>query len=278
MKSRRKKSKEIILLSISSLCAALILLPLLWMVLTSFKNGNEVIQFPPSFVPNTLSFDNYVTLFTDTNFLIYLKNSVIVAFSVVTICSICSTIGAYSLTRYQFKGNDLFLFSVLLGYMVAPIMIVIPLFIIMKTLGLANTLISLIAAHTAFCFPFALWMMHAYFKDFPIEYEKAALIDGATWSQILWHVVLPNVFPGLAAVAVFVFILSWNDYVFARILISGDNLKTLPVGVEDLCSSTIIDWGMLMAAGTLISVPILLGFIVIYRFFIKRLAYSGVKN
>lgn len=266
------------LLLLSIIVGLIILLPLIWMLLTSFKTGSEIIKYPPSMFPNALSFENYCNLFMNTKFLLYLKNSFIVATSVVVICGTISTLGAYSLSRQRFRGDRYFIFSSLFGYMVAPIMIVIPFFMIMKLLGLANTLTSLIIAHTAFCFPFSIWMMYAYFKDLPLEYEKSALIDGASRSQALLHVVLPNVFPGLIAVGIFIFILSWNDYVFARILITGEKAKTIPVGIEEIYSSSVVDWGMLMAAGVVISIPVLLGFILIYKFFIKKMAYSGVKN
>lgn len=255
-----------------------VITPLLWMLLTSFKGAREIIQYPPSIIPESFTLKNYFRLFGDTNFIQYLKNSFGVAISVVVITDIAAIFGAYSLTRFQYFGRDIIVFSSLMGYMIAPIMIVIPFYLMMRFLGIGNTHTALILAHTAFCFPFALWLMKSYFQDMPNELEKAARVDGASQFQTLLHVVLPYALPGVTSVSIFIFILSWNDYVFARILITSDVLKTIPVGVEDIYNSTVVDWGLLMAAGVIITVPILVGFIFINKALMRGLGYSGLKK
>ena len=248
------------------------------MLITSLKGTREILQYPPTFFPLKITFENYVNLLKNTSFLIYLRNSLAVALSVVIITDLAAIFGAYSSTRFNFFGKNAIIISSLFGYMIAPIMIVIPFYLMMRYMGIGNTHIALILAHAAFCFPFALWLMRSYFQDIPIELEKAARIDGASHLQTLIHVVLPNASPGVMAVSIFVFILSWNDYVFARILITGNALKTIPVGIEDIYNATVLDWGLLMAAGVVITVPILVGFIIINKVLMKGWGFSGIKT
>lgn len=257
--------------------STIIVLPLLWMIITSLKQSNELLLYPPTFIPQNFTFDNYLNLFEQTKFVVYLSNSLIVASSVTIITGIVATLAAYSLVRFNIKFNNVIKISALLGYMIAPIMIVIPFFLIMRVINLGNTTLSLILAHIAFCFPFSLWLMIAYIKDLPEQYEKAAYIDGANKFQTFCYVVIPNVLPGILAISIFTFILSWNDYVFARILITGDALKTIPIGIEDIYHSTVVDWGMLMASGVVISVPIIVGFIIIYQTLFKKSQSLGMK-
>ena len=208
----------------------------------------------------------------------YLINSLKVALFVVLLTDFIAILGAYSLSRFNYKGKQAIILASLFVYMVAPIMLVIPYYIVMSWFGIANTHIALIIAHTAFCFPFALWLMKAYIQDLPDELEKAAMIDGASQGRAFLHVALPLATPGIAAISIFIFLLSWNDYIFARVLISGDKLKTIPVGVEDMLNATVVDWGMLMAAGVVISIPVIIAFIFINRFLIIKLEHSGVKG
>jgi ABC-type glycerol-3-phosphate transport system permease component len=147
----------------------------------------------------------------------------------------------------------------------------------MRFLGLTNTHAGLILAYTAFCLPFNLWLLRTYFQSIPLEFEEAALLDGSRWQAIL-YVVLPLALPGVAATAIFTFILAWNDYIFARILLSADELKTLPVGIADLYNASVVDWGMIMAAGLLVIVPVAAVFVFIQKFIVAGLGSGGLKG
>ena len=265
------------ILTASAALFAFIAIPLFWMLSTSFKTAADVLRYPPVLIPTAPTFENYVNLFKQTTFARYLFNSIMVATCVVIITDLAAVFGGYSIARFRFAGRQMLIISSLLGYMVAPIMIVIPFYIMMRACGLSNTYLSLILAHTSFCLPFALWLMKAYFEEVPVELEKAARVDGASLLQVLLHVVLPLVAPGIGAVSIFVFILSWNDYIFARILITGDSLKTIPIGIDDIYNGTVLDWGMLMAAGILVTLPILVGFALVSRVLMRRLGFSGLK-
>jgi ABC-type glycerol-3-phosphate transport system permease component len=162
--------------------------------------------------------------------------------------------------------------------MFAPIMIVIPFFILVKRVGIQNTHLALVLAFASFCLPFALWLLRAFFETIPLELEEAALVDGADRFRAVVHVVIPLALPGVIATSIFTFILAWNDYIFTRILISADELKTLPVGVQDLFHSALTDWGLIMAAGVLITIPALAFFVAVQRHLVAGWGSGGLKG
>jgi ABC-type glycerol-3-phosphate transport system permease component len=162
--------------------------------------------------------------------------------------------------------------------MFAPIMIIIPFYVMMRFAGLNNTHLGLVLAYSAFCLPFALWMLRTFFQAIPVDIEDAAMIDGASRRQVVLYVVLPLALPGVVATGIFTFILAWNDYIFARVLLGADELKTLPVGIADLYNASVVDWGMIMAAGLLVIAPVLGVFVFIQKYMVAGLASGGVKG
>jgi ABC-type glycerol-3-phosphate transport system permease component len=252
--------------------------PFFWMASTSFKPPPEVFAQPPSFIPQDPTWENFHRLFTATGFLVYFRNSVIVSGLSVLLTMVVSAAGAYSLTRYRYVGREKIAGLILCTYMFAPIMVVIPFFILVKKAGIENTHFALVLAFTSFCLPFTLWLMRAFFATIPLELEEAALVDGAGRVRALVYVVLPLALPGIIATSIFTFILAWNDYIFTRILITSDELKTLPVGVQDLFHSALIDWGLIMAAGIMITIPALIFFVSVQRYLIRGWGAGGVKG
>jgi len=248
------------------------------MVSTSFKSLREIFVYPPYFLPKDFTLANFARLFEQTRFLIYFKNSVFVSTLTVVFTMAIATAGAYSLTRFRFYGREKIAGLILFTYMFAPIMIIIPFYVLIKKIGIANTHLALIMAYTAFCLPFSLWLLRTFFQSIPLVLEEAALVDGATRLRAVVHVILPLALPGIIATAIFTFILAWNDYIFVRILITSDNLKTLSVGIADLYNATVIDWGMIMSGGMLITIPVLVFFIFIQRYLIAGWGTGAVKG
>jgi ABC-type glycerol-3-phosphate transport system permease component len=248
--------------------------PFFWMVSTSFKPLQEIFVFPPNFWPRDATLANFGRLFEQTRFLVYFRNSVFVSFATVVLTITIGSAGAYSLTRFKFFGREKIASLILF----APIMIVIPFYVLIKKIGLANTHIALIMAYTAFCLPFSLWLLRAFFQSIPLALEKAAFIDGASRLQAVVYVVLPLALPGIIATGIFTFILAWNDYIFVRILITSDELKTLSVGIADLYNATVIDWGMIMSGSMLITVPVLIFFVFIQRYLIAGWGTGAMKG
>jgi ABC-type glycerol-3-phosphate transport system permease component len=274
----RQFSARAVLYAGAALLAFQAAFPFLWMASTSFKPPVEVFAQPPSFIPEDPTGDNFRRLFTTTNFLTYFWNSLTVSGLAVLLTMAVSAAGAYSLTRYRYPGRELIARLILCTYMFAPIMVVIPFFILVKKVGIENTHLALVLAFTSFCLPFTLWLMRAFFESIPVELEEAAWVDGAGRPRALLYVVLPLALPGIIATSIFSFILAWNDYIFTRILISSDELKTLPVGVQDLFHSALIDWGLIMAAGVLITIPALAFFVAVQRHLVAGWGSGGLKG
>ncbi len=252
--------------------------PFFWMISTAFKPLREIFAYPPYFFPKDSTLANFVRLFEQTRFLTYFKNSVIVSTSAVVVTMIIATAGAYSLTRFRYYGRERIASLILFTYMFAPIMIIIPFYVLIRKIGIANTHFALIMAYTAFCLPFNIWLLKAFFQSIPIVLEEAALTDGAGRIQAIIHVVFPLALPGIIATGIFTFILAWNDYIFVRILITSDELKTLSVGIADLYNATVIDWGMIMSGGMMITIPVLVFFTFIQRNLIAGWGAGAVKG
>lgn len=252
--------------------------PFFWMASTSMKPPLDVFAEPPSVIPRSPTVENFWRLFTATNFLIYFRNSLKVAGLAVLLTTVVGAAGAYSLTRYRYPGREQIAGVILCTYMFAPIMVVIPFFILVKRVGIENTHLALVLAFTSFCLPFTLWILRAFFETIPIELEEAALVDGADRFRAVLYVVLPLALPGVIATSIFTFILAWNDYIFTRILISADELKTLPVGVQDLFHSALIDWGLIMAAGMMITIPAMIFFVAVQRYLVRGWGAGAVKG
>ena len=252
--------------------------PLFWMLSTSLKPSAEIFATPPRLVPAHPTLENFARLFSDTSFLTFFRNSALVSLATVALTLGVSAPGAYGLTRFSFAGREKVAGLILTTYMFAPVMIIIPFYILVKQLGIVNTRLALVLSYTTFCLPFCLWVLRAFFQSIPLELEEAALVDGAHRGKAVWYVVLPLALPGLIAAAIFTFILAWNDFLFALVLITSDELKTLPVGVNDLFNATIVDWGMIMAAGVMITLPTVLFFAAIQRYLVQGWGAGGVKG
>ena len=251
--------------------------PFAWMASTALKPSREIFVTPPSLWPTHVTLDNVSRLFAETRFLSYFRNSLTVSFATVGLTLLVSVPAAYSLTRFRFHGREKIAGLILFTYMFAPIMIIIPFYVAMRFLGLTNSHVGLILAYTAFCLPFNLWLLRTFFQSIPLEIEEAALIDGNRLQAII-YVVLPLALPGVVATGILTFILAWNDYIFARVLLSADELKTLPVGIADLYNASVVDWGIIMAAGLLVIAPVAAVFVFIQKFLVAGWGSGGVKG
>jgi ABC-type glycerol-3-phosphate transport system permease component len=252
--------------------------PLFWMALTSIKPDREIITATPSFWTAGAHLDAYRRLFDQTKFESYFFNSIFVAGGSTLLTIAVAVLAAYGITRFRFKGRETIATVMLFTYMFAPIMIVIPFYIMMRKLGLTNSHFGLMLSYTSFSLPFSMWLLRSFFQSIPLELEEAAMIDGASRPQAVARVIVPMALPGVIAVSIFTFIVAWNDYLFARVLIGRDDLKTLPLGIQDLYESSVTDWGMIMAAGVVITIPALLFFAAVQRHLIAGWGAGGVKG
>jgi len=248
------------------------------MAISSIKNSDEIIAASPTLWPHSFSLDAYTRLLTTTNFLTYFKNSIIVAAITTYTVVITGSLGAYSLTRYRFIAREAVARSLLIGYVFPPILMIIPLFVFAYRLGLADSLLGLSLANISFALPFALWILRAFFQSVPVELEEAVLTDGGGRPQAFAYVLAPLILPGIIATSIFTFILVWEDYLIPSVLITRDQLKTLPVGVNDLFQGLNFDYGLIMAAGVFITIPAVAFFIATQRHLIEGWGAGGVKG
>ncbi len=258
---------------VAGVISLVVVLPLIWMLTSSFKPQNEVFRTPPTFLPEHFSLEGYKLLFTYTHFLVYLRNSFIVATVAALIAITLSVAGVYGVTRFRFVGSQLFTYMVLVVYMFPPILLVIPFYTLWLQLGLSDSLASLSLTYVAITYPFSLWMSRSYFSTIPIEMEEAAMVDGATRLGAFLRITVPQAMPGLVATYIFTFILAWNEYALALVLLSSEKNYTISLGVANLISGmAVYSWPMVNAAGVLATVPVLVLF-----FFIQRYLVSGLS-
>lgn len=253
------------------------LFPFYWMVLTSLRPGTELFTSPPQFITTDPSLAAYVRLLVDTGFLTNAKNSLIIAVGATVLSVAVSSLAAYSLTRFKFPGSKAFSTGILYAYTFAPIVIVVPLYGMFRDLGLINTYTGMILAYASFGVPFSMWLLRPFFNAIPRELEEAAFIDGANRIKSAWYVVFPQATPGIIAVSVFTFLLAWEDYLFARVLITETTMKTLPVALYDLYNASLQDWPLLMAGATLVSLPVVLAFLYLQKYLIAGWGAGGIK-
>jgi ABC-type glycerol-3-phosphate transport system permease component len=253
--------------------------PLFWMVLCSFKPGGELYTVPPTFLPNEWTLQNYRDLFAQTNFLTYFANSLIVAGGATVLSLVIGGLGAYSLSRFKFFGIAAFSNMALICYMLPEVLIVLPLYIYVVKLGLADTLISLIIANTAFTLPLALWFMRSYFNAIPVSLEESAMIDGCTRLQAMMRITVPLALPGIISVGVFSFNHAWNEFLFALVFTSSERNKTLPLGLATwIGQDNIYSWGMLLAGAVLVTIPVVLFYLLVQRKLVVGLSEGGSKG
>lgn len=253
--------------------------PLIWMIGTAFKPESEVMAMPPSLLTANPTLHNFERVLSETNFVVYFKNSLIVATFTTALVLFVATIGAYAMTSFNLRGREVISKSVLLAYMLPSTAILIPLYLIIANMGLTNTLVGLIVAYTGLNLPFAIWIMRAFMAGIPREIESAALIDGASRMEAFVDVVLPQAVPGIISTGVFAFIMCWNEYLYALVMINRDDNRTLPTGVmASLVTGQAIEWGMVMAAATMMSIPLLLVFLFLQRFVVQGFGAGAVKG
>ena len=257
--------------------AAVMLFPLFWIISISLKGDTEQFVTPPTLIPLEPVLSNYQRLLTETNFPSYIGNSLFVAFATVLLALGVGCPAAYAMARFKMLSRPELTSLVLLTYMFPPILLGIPLFVIFSQAGLANSYLGLVLAHTTFALPFVMWMMRDFFLAVPYEMEEAAMVDGCGRLRVLWIVVIPIARPGLIAAGIFTFMLSWNDYIYALILMKSESRKTISVGLSLFIDSTTIEPGLMMAGAVLTTVPVLACFMFVQRYLVQGLAVGAVK-
>ncbi len=249
-------------------------LPFLWTLLSSFKATREIISASPTLLPREATLDHYRQLFSAASYGTYLRNSLVVALGSMTVNVVLTVLAGYSVYRFRYPGRAFLSRVVILVYVFPAVILMIPIYKTMARLGLVDNLLSLIVVNVTFAAPFSLWLLGPFFESVPRQVEEAAEIDGAGRLTILLRVVLPLIRPGIATVAIFTFISAWTEYTFANILIFNEGNKTLPVGLSRLVTQYQVDWGLVTAGAVMTSLPVLVLFAFVGRYFVDSITGS----
>ncbi len=260
------------------LASSFVIVPVLWMFSTSIKTMEEMFSLPIKWIPEVISWNAYKRIWTDYPFGRYIFNSILVVSGATLISLLVSSLAGYGASRFRFLGRTAFLTFLLITQMFPSIMLLIPYFKLMKTFGLINTYGGLILAYISFTIPLASWLMLGYFDSIPKELDDAASIDGASRWRTFWQIVMPLALPGLAATAIYAFIVGWNEYMFALVLASDPSVKTVPVGIGELIGQYRIAWNDMMAVSLVVSIPLIIIFLFLQKYLVSSLTAGAVKG
>ncbi|MGI9146567.1 MAG: carbohydrate ABC transporter permease [Chloroflexota bacterium] len=256
---------------------AAILFPFYWLLASSVKTPDQLLRAPPLWVPTAPTLDNFDRLMRGS-FPAWFQNSVVVASATTVVALTFAALAAYSFSRFPFPGSQA-LSTIFLFVQLFPVaVVVIPLFILWTNLKLTNTYWSLIITYLVFGLPIATWLLIGFFNSVPVELEEAAMIDGSSRLGALWRITLPLAVPGLAATAIYVFLLAWNEFFFALTFMNSTAMRTIPVGLTSFFGEHSVDWGLVMAGSVVASVPVVVLFGLLSRYFVQGLTSGAVKG
>ena len=261
-----------------------ILFPFYWMISSSFKTYAEIGGRRPTYIPATLRWDAYQELFGYWNFGNNVLNSIKVSVPTAIIAVILSTLGAYAIARLHFRGKEILLNSVLLVYLFPGILLIIPLFAMLSRIGMwmgfdvQDNLPVLILTYLAQTIPVALYMLANYFRTIPAEIEQAALIDGCSRFGVIWRITLPLSIPALVSVAIYTFMIAWNEFLYALVFLNSRTMFTMPIQINTIFNDPSPRPHVVMAASTIMTLPVVILFLALERFLEEGLTAGGVKG
>ncbi|MBF0696244.1 carbohydrate ABC transporter permease [Actinomyces bowdenii] len=259
------------------IAAAIAVFPLLWVVLSSFKTSQELASSPLQLFSLNPTLEHYRKVVGEIGFLGNLRNSLMLAGSSTLITVLISLLGAYGVVRF-FPRVGRQLTKILIGtYMFPPILLAIPYTVTMVRLGLMNSYIGLVIAYLSFSIPYAIWMLIGFFQTVPVGIEEAAAVDEASRFRVFWQISVPIILPGIVATAVYTFINTFNEFLYALLFITESDKMPVAVGLYSLQGSEVLDWGAMMAASVIVIVPSVIFFMAIQRYIAAGLSEGSVK-
>lgn len=263
-------------------CAMLILVysmfPIYWITISPLRGFTGFFEDAGKWYPTGFDLTLFRNIWNETNYPVYYANSFIVASATTLITIILSTMMAYVLTRFRFIGRSLMLNAMLVGYMLPPLLLAIPMLGIFVSLGIDDTIAALTISHIAITLPFGVWMLVSFFKTIPFELEESSWVDGASRLRSIAQVLMPLMLPGIISVAVFSFIVSFTDYTFGLMIVSSEQNKTIPIGLATIKESITLHRGELLAGAALIALPMVVLFSFVTKYFIRGLIAGAVKG
>ena len=256
-----------------------VLLPLSWMVITSLKSMADItLSRGLTLFPSGPTLENFVNIWKEYPIATYIKNSIVAVGGSTVIGVVCAALCGYGLSRYQFKGKAFLLSFLLVTQMFPAVMKIIPYYKILVSVHLNNTQIGLMVVYASFSIPFCTWMMYGYFKSISTGLDEAARVDGSSAFNTFLKIILPIALPGLVATIIYAFLQNWNEYMFASVLMSADEKKTITNAISTMADAYKIQWNYLMCAAMISSVPTLTVFVVMQKYLIAGMTAGAVKE
>jgi ABC-type glycerol-3-phosphate transport system permease component len=253
--------------------------PLYWMLVTSVQDTGQLFRFPPRLIPtDDLTLEPYFEAFRNSDLGLWLVNSLKVAFGTALIAIVIGSLAAYALSRFSFRGKGLTALALLGTQMFPGVLIVLPMYLLFAELGLLDSLTGLTIAYLAFLVPVATTLLKGFFDAIPVELEHASMIDGASRLRSLWDIVLPLSLPGLIASFFFVFIIAWDEYLFARALLTSEETWTVSLGLASYFGEYTTPWDQVMSSALLITLPVALLFLVLQRYLLRGLTAGAIRG
>lgn len=259
--------------------AVITLYPIYNIIITSLTPYDQIFTAIPRLFPSGITFEWYKEVFVIAPIISNIINSSIIAIGVVLVNIILALFGAYSLSRFKYTGKKFYSTMIILTYMFPPILLVLPLFMIISSLGLLNSYFGIIMVHITITLPFSIWLLSGFMNTIPRGLDESALIDGANRFTVLMKVLVPVARPGIASIAAYAFMTSWNEYLYSSVLMTSSEMKTLPLKIaESIVETSEVRWGVVMATATIALIPTTLLFQFIQKSFIQGLTAGAVKG
>ncbi len=278
MKTRRTPISRLVILASLLILGFFSLAPVVWGISTSFKTDAGIYSLPPKWIPNPITFANYASILSNTTMLRYFVNTLIISSGAMFFSLLVGILGAYGFSRYRFPGKSTMLWSILFTRLLPRVTIIIPLYIVLRNLRLLNTYAGLILVYMLVVMPLAVWLLKGFFDNLPYEIEEAAVMDGCSPMGVLMRIIVPISLPAIASVAMYAFILSWNEFLFALIMTNGKAIRPISVGLAFFIDEAGIHWGPLMAASMLMSIPAITIFMLLQTQLVRGLSEGAVKG
>jgi ABC-type glycerol-3-phosphate transport system permease component len=255
------------------------LAPIVWAILTSLKGPKEIALYPPTFLPQTLTFENYRSaVFYNETFLRYLFNTAIIVFVATVICLVCSAHAAHAVARYKFRGSAILMFAMFSTIMIPSVAVVIPLYLLSVKTGIYDTILVLILVYSAWLTPTLIWLLRGFVNTIPIELEEAGRIDGYSRLAVFYRITLPLMRSGLLAGAVLIFANIWNEFLLGYSLVQSETARVVQVGIYANLTEVGVQWGRLTAAAVTATVPVLIIYAFLQKAFVQGLSGGAVKG
>ncbi|ORC35970.1 hypothetical protein B4O97_07835 [Marispirochaeta aestuarii] len=254
-----------------------LLLPVAWMVTVSFRPNVEVLKIPPTWIPEKFTFDSYKKVLTNLRYLRCFWNSYFVSLTVTLLALFFGSLSGYGLARFNFRGKRALILFLLATQTFPLVLLSLPYFQVVVKLGLYDNLLSLILVYLSFCLPFSILMLRNYFQELPIELEEAAMVDGCTRLGALWRVTIRISFPAMVGTGLYTFLLAWNEFLFAMIVVESWSNRVLTIAIYSLLSEFVTDWTTMMSFSALASLPIIIAFIFLQKYVIRGMTMGAIK-